>query len=412
MSKCTSSGIAVFALSFCSIAAGAQEPPKVKIPEAGVPQIMTLEGRYVRVAYNNEGYVILGYKAANLSVGEEWMLLEVGFALREHVPDYVLSREAVSLELPDGKTIPLATNKEYLEANLSALQRRAKVQRDPINYFPNNAVRACRVGFFAEPDQRAMPWGDVELSDGRSLRAAFLVGCDGGRSLIRKSAGIEFPGWDPTVCSLIAEAEMREEPELGIRHDEHGTQAIGRLEDGRVGLVVSEPWVGQTEEPTLRDLSEALVAVWGTDFGVHSPTWISRFTDMTRQAASYREGRVLLAGDAAHVHYPVGGQGLNMALRDAVVAANRLGPALAAGASPAEIDAATARVEEERLPETVAIQTRQERVPPILFGSRWRSRLLIDVLAPMLVRTGLLQRIFARNLRFFARGVSEVRYGR
>jgi 2-polyprenyl-6-methoxyphenol hydroxylase-like FAD-dependent oxidoreductase len=159
---------------------------------------------------------------------------------------------------------------------------------------------------------------DVELSDGGSLRAAFLAGCDGGRSLVRKAAGIEFPGWDPTVCSLIAEAEMREEPELGIRHDENGTQAVGRLEDGRVGVVVTERYAGQTEEPTLRDLSEALVAVWGTDFGVHSPTWISRFTDMTRQAASYREARVLLAGDAAHVHYPVGGQGLNLGVQDAV----------------------------------------------------------------------------------------------
>ena len=96
------------------------------------------------------------------------------------------------------------------------------------------------------------------------------------------------------------------------------TQAIGKLEDGRVGVVISERYAGQTEEPTLHDLRQALVAVWGTDFGVHSPSWISRFTDMTRQAASYREGRVLLAGDAAHVHYPVGGQGLNIGVQDAV----------------------------------------------------------------------------------------------
>jgi 3-(3-hydroxy-phenyl)propionate hydroxylase len=159
---------------------------------------------------------------------------------------------------------------------------------------------------------------DVVLADGGAFRAAFLVGCDGGRSVVRKAAGIEFPGWDPTVSSLIAEAEVREEPEPGIRHDENGTQAVALLEDGRVGVVVTQRDAGQSEEPTLQDLSDALVAIWGTDFGVHSPSWISRFTDMTRQATSYRAGRVLLAGDAAHVHYPVGGQGLNLGVQDAV----------------------------------------------------------------------------------------------
>ena len=159
----------------------------------------------------------------------------------------------------------------------------------------------------------------VELSGGQSLRADFLAGCDGGRSLIRRAASIDFPGWDPSVSSLIAEVEMSEEPGWGIRRDGNGTQALGPLDDGkRVGVVVSEPYAGQTGEPTLRDLSRALTAVWGTDYGVHNPTWISRFTDMTRQAVSYRQGRVLLAGDAAHVHYPVGGQGLNLGAQDAV----------------------------------------------------------------------------------------------
>jgi 2-polyprenyl-6-methoxyphenol hydroxylase-like FAD-dependent oxidoreductase len=160
---------------------------------------------------------------------------------------------------------------------------------------------------------------EVERSDGQSLRAAYLVGCDGGRSVIRKAAGIEFPGWDPTRSNLIAEVETTDEPPKGIRHDATGVHALHTMEDGRtVRVVVTEQQIGPASEPTLRDLSEALVAVYGTDFGIHNPTWISRFTDMTRQAATYRAGRVLLAGDSAHVHYPAGGQGLSLGVQDAV----------------------------------------------------------------------------------------------
>ena len=171
---------------------------------------------------------------------------------------------------------------------------------------------------------------DVALSDGQSLRAEYLVGCDGGRSLIRKAAGIEFPGSDPTVSNLIAEVEVTEQPKLGIHHNEFGAHGFSKLnyeirdgeiiylDGGPLRVMVTERQVGSGGEPTLRELSEALIDIFGTDYGIHSPTWISRFTDMTRQAASYRDRRVLLAGDAAHVHYPAGGQGLNLGVQDAV----------------------------------------------------------------------------------------------
>ena len=173
--------------------------------------------------------------------------------------------------------------------------------------------RGCEVVGFAQNDRGV----DVELSEGRWLRASYLVGCDGGRSRIRKQAGIEFPGWDASTSYLIAEAESAQEPEWGLRHGQ-GVNAIGKLGDGRrARMVLQEPQVG-SDEPTLRDISERLIAVYGTDYGVRNANYISRFSDMARQAASYRDRRVLLAGDAAHVHSPVGGQGLNIGMQDAV----------------------------------------------------------------------------------------------
>jgi 3-(3-hydroxy-phenyl)propionate hydroxylase len=176
-------------------------------------------------------------------------------------------------------------------------------------------LRGREVTGFAQDDAGV----DVELSGGPSIRAEYLVGCDGGRSLVRKRAGIDFPGWEPSVSYLIAEAAMTDEPALGMRRGERGVNGLGRLEDGkRVRAVLVEKEVRQGDQPTIEDLRAALVAVYGTHYGVHDVTWISRFTDTARQAASYRSGRVLLAGDACHVHSPVGGQGLNLGVQDAV----------------------------------------------------------------------------------------------
>jgi 2-polyprenyl-6-methoxyphenol hydroxylase-like FAD-dependent oxidoreductase len=220
---------------------------------------------------------------------------------------------------------------------------------------------------------------DVRLADGESLRARYLVGCDGGRSLIRKEAGIEFPGWDPTRSNLIAEVEVTEEPPQGVRHDAAGVHGLHRMEDGKTfRVVVTEHQIGPDSEPTLRELSEALITVFGTDFGIHNPTWISRFTDSTRQAAAYRDRRVLLAGDAAHVHYPAGGQGISLGVQDAVNLGWKLAQ-VAGGISPesllhtyhAERHPVAARALEYTMAQA-ALQRRDER-----------SKALIDVVSEL-----------------------------
>jgi 3-(3-hydroxy-phenyl)propionate hydroxylase len=287
--------------------------------------------------------VIAGGGPAGMMLAAELALAKVDVAVVERRPDHVLAdsraggfhsrtievldqRGVADRFLAEGQVPQVATfGTTVLDMSdfptrhpysLGIWQKQIeRIMADWVAELPAHIHYGREVTGFAQDDTGV----DIRLSDGEPLRAQYLVGCDGGRSLIRKTAGIEFPGWDATRSNLIAEVEVTEEPPKGVRHDATGVHGLHRMEDGRtVRVVTTEQQVGPSGEPTLRDLSEALVAVYGTDFGIHNPTWISRFTDMTRQAAAYRDGRVLLAGDAAHVHYPAGGQGLSLGVQDAV----------------------------------------------------------------------------------------------
>jgi 2-polyprenyl-6-methoxyphenol hydroxylase-like FAD-dependent oxidoreductase len=287
--------------------------------------------------------VIAGGGPAGMMLAAELALANVDVAIAEQRPDHVLvgSRaggfHSRTIELLDQRGVA----DRFLAAGQTAQATMIGTTVLDMSDFPTrhpyslgiwqNQIEQIMAGWLAELPVR-MCYGravtgftqtdtevDVQTSDGEPLRAHYLVGCDGGRSLIRKAAGIDFPGWEATRSSLIAEVEVTEEPPPGIRHDAFGVHALHRMQDGRTFRVVtSEREIGPSREPTLDDLSQALAAVYGTDFGVHSPIWISRFTDATRQAAAYRAGRVLLAGDSAHVHYPAGGQGLSLGVQDAV----------------------------------------------------------------------------------------------
>ena len=314
--------------------------------------------------------VIAGGGPAGMMLAAELALARVDVAIVERRPDHALvgSRagglHARTIEVLDQRGVADRFLAAGQVAQAAALATTVLDMRDLPTRHPyslglwQNEIERIMAGWIAELPVRILydtavtglaqdgDGVDVELSDGRSLRARYLVGCDGGRSRVRKAAGIAFPGWDPTTSNLIAEAEMAEQPELGVRRDERGLHGIGRVEyeirdgqvvypdEGPVRIMLTERELrSSADEPTLDDLREALVAVYGTDFGVHDPTWISRFTDATRQASSYRAGRVLLAGDAAHVHYPAGGQGISLGVQDAVNLGWKLAQVVA-GTSP------------------------------------------------------------------------------
>ncbi|WP_443209410.1 FAD-dependent monooxygenase, partial [Rhodococcus rhodochrous] len=165
----------------------------------------------------------------------------------------------------------------------------------------------------------------LRLASGETVQARYVVGADGGRSVVRRAAGIGFEGPDATRSSLIAEVRVTEELPTDAKIDERGVHGLYPMGEGRARVVVTEAELGPPTPPTIDDLRRELIHVFGTDFGVHDPTWLSRFTDATRQATTYRAGRILLAGDAAHVHSPTGGLGIGLGIQDAVNLGWKLG---------------------------------------------------------------------------------------
>ncbi len=159
------------------------QQPEVTPPKPTVPEIFTLMGQFVRIAYNNQGFATLGYRAAQESIGEEWMLLEVGLTMRSPAKNFTLKREHLQVKTPDGSTIGLATQKQYAEAGyLRALNQRMRVMRDSINYFPVEASRPCAIQFFANLGQagRQLAFDQVELSTDRGCLGRLYFHIPGG----------------------------------------------------------------------------------------------------------------------------------------------------------------------------------------------------------------------------------------
>lgn len=245
----------------------------------------------------------------------------------------------------------------------------------------------------------------LTLADGEAVRAEYAVGCDGGSSTVRRAAAIDFPGWDASTRNLIAEVQMVGEPEWGLRRDQTGIHGLSPMEtgDGRVRVMLTEQRTDRTGDPTLDDLREELIAIYGRDFGVHSPTWISRFTDAARQAAEYRRGRVLLAGDAAHIHYPVGGQGLNLGVHDAMNLGWKLAQVVRGTSPETLLDSYHA----ERYPVAAAV-LRDTMAQVALLRTDDRTEALREITGEMLALDGPRRQIAGRmsglDIRYGAEG--------
>lgn len=176
-------------------AQGQEKPkPKVTVPDAGVPQAGSIEGKFVRAVWNNEAYVIMGYQVANRSIGDEHMMLDLGTTVMDKTPEYKLKRDDISVTTPDGKTIPIMTVEEYRKADVRAIESRARVQRDSINYFPPMASQACRIGFFAEPNSPAMAWDEVAVSNRRACVGRLFFTIPGGIKHGQYFLNVKFAG--------------------------------------------------------------------------------------------------------------------------------------------------------------------------------------------------------------------------
>ncbi|MEU5671799.1 rifampin monooxygenase [Micromonospora sp. NPDC047753] len=261
--------------------------------------------------------------------------------------------------------------------------------------------RGCAVAGLTQDDEGVT----VELADGEQLRSRYLVGCDGGRSTVRKLLGVGFPGEPARTESLMGEMEVGVPPEeLAVTVAKvRKTHQRFWLRPAGVGVYsVLVPAAGvsdRAEPPTLDDFKHQLRAVAGTDFGVHSPRWLSRFGDATRLADRYRVGRVLLAGDAAHIHPPIGGQGLNLGVQDAVNLGWKLAARIRGWAPEALLD--TYQAERRPVAEAVLDNTRaQTELLSTEPGAQAVRRLLVELMDFDEVNLRLLEKITAIGIRY------------